>query len=142
MDRFAQLGAAATLEAVEDAELKINGHNSERVAVLISSGIGGIITLSEQIGVMDAKGASRVSPFLVPMMLPDMASGQVSMMLGAKGTQLLPRLRLLQRGGCHRPGAGAATPWRRGHRPDRGRGGRHLPHWSGGIQRLQGLVEA
>ena len=90
MDRFAQLGAAATLEAVEDAELKINGHNSERVAVLISSGIGGIITLSEQIGVMDAKGASRVSPFLVPMMLPDMASGQVSMMLGAKGPNFSP----------------------------------------------------
>ena len=90
MDRFAQLGAAAALEAVEDAELEINGRNSERVAVLISSGIGGIITLSEQIGVMDAKGVSRVSPFLVPMMLPDMASGQVSMMLGAKGPNFSP----------------------------------------------------
>ena len=52
---------------------------------MIASGIGGIITLSEQIGVMDSKGPGRVSPFLVPMMLPDMASGQVSMMLGAKG---------------------------------------------------------
>ena len=52
---------------------------------MIASGIGGIITLSEQVGVMDRKGPNRVSPFLVPMMLPDMASGQVSMLLGAKG---------------------------------------------------------
>ncbi len=85
MDRFVQLGAAAALEAVEHAGLAIDGGNAERVAVIVASGIGGIITLSEQIGVMQARGASRVSPFLVPMMLPDMASGQVSMLLGAKG---------------------------------------------------------
>ena len=90
MDRFVQLAAAATLEAVEQAELTVDGHNGESVAVVISSGIGGIMTLSEQIGVMAAKGASRVSPFLVPMMLPDMASGQVSMLLGAKGPNFAP----------------------------------------------------
>ena len=90
MDRFVQLGAAATMEAVEHAGLHINGSNSERVSVIVASGIGGIITLSEQIGVMDAKGASRVSPFLVPMMLPDMASGQISMLLGAKGPNFAP----------------------------------------------------
>ena len=85
MDRFVQFAVAATLEAMEQASLEVNDGNSERVAVIISSGIGGIITLSEQIGVMDSRGASRVSPFLVPMMLPDMASGQVSMLVGAKG---------------------------------------------------------
>ena len=85
MDRFVQFAVAATLEAMEQASLEVNDSNSERVAVIISSGIGGIITLSEQIGVMDSRGASRVSPFLVPMMLPDMASGQVSMLIGAKG---------------------------------------------------------
>ena len=85
MDRFVQFAVAATLEAMEQASLKVNDGNSERVAVIISSGIGGIITLSEQIGVMDSRGASRVSPFLVPMMLPDMASGQVSMLVGAQG---------------------------------------------------------
>lgn len=85
MDRFVQLAAAATLEAVAQADLSIDGHNGDSVGVMIASGIGGIITLSEQIGVMAEKGASRVSPFLVPMMLPDMASGQVSMLLGAKG---------------------------------------------------------
>lgn len=85
MDRFVQLGVAATLEAVEHAQLKITPENAERVSVIVSSGIGGIITLSEQVGVLNDRGASRVSPFLVPMMLPDMASGQISMLLGAKG---------------------------------------------------------
>ena len=85
MDRFAQLAAAATLEAVEHAGVKLEPSCSDRVSVMIASGIGGIITLSEQVGVLHTKGPSRVSPFLVPMMLPDMASGQVSMLLGAKG---------------------------------------------------------
>lgn len=85
MDRFVQLGAVAALEAVDHAGLSINTDNSTRVSVMISSGIGGIITLSEQVKVLQNRGPSRISPFLVPMMLPDMASGQVSIMLGAKG---------------------------------------------------------
>ena len=85
MDRFAQLGAVASLEAVEHSNIKIVPENAERISVMISSGIGGIMTLSEQMVVLQERGASRVSPFLIPMMLPDMASGQVSMMLGAKG---------------------------------------------------------
>lgn len=85
MDRFVQFGVVAALEAVNDAKLSITNQNAEKIAVIVASGIGGIITLSEQIGVMDHKGPSRVSPFLVPMMLPDMASGQVSMILGTKG---------------------------------------------------------
>ena len=85
MDRFTQLGAVASLEAVEHSKIKILPENAERIAVMITSGIGGIMTLSEQMIVLQERGASRVSPFLVPMMMPDMASGQVSMMLGAKG---------------------------------------------------------
>ncbi|CAI8042199.1 3-oxoacyl-[acyl-carrier-protein] synthase 2 [Geodia barretti] len=85
MDRFVQLGAVAALEAVEHAGLKVTSDNCTRVSIMIASGIGGIITLSEQVGVLGSRGPSRVSPFLVPMMLPDMASGQVSIMLGAKG---------------------------------------------------------
>ncbi len=84
-DRFTQMAIAASLEAVRASGLKIDSGNCERVAVMIASGIGGILTLSEQIGVLNEKGPSRVSPFLVPMMLGDMASGQVSMTLGAKG---------------------------------------------------------
>ena len=85
MDRFVQLAAAATLEAAEHSGVEIGPANRDRVSVMIASGIGGIITLSEQMGVLHAKGPTRISPFLVPMMLPDMASGQVSMMLGARG---------------------------------------------------------
>ena len=85
MDRFVQFAAAAALEAVEQSRLIIEPANAERISVMIASGIGGIITLSSQIGVLNDRGPKRVSPFLVPMMLPDMASGQVSMLLGAKG---------------------------------------------------------
>ncbi|MQG66702.1 MAG: beta-ketoacyl-ACP synthase II [SAR202 cluster bacterium] len=85
MDRFVQLAAAASLEAFENSGITINSGNADRMSVMVASGIGGIITLSKQIGVLNGRGPSRVSPFLVPMMLPDMASGQVSMLLGAKG---------------------------------------------------------
>jgi 3-oxoacyl-[acyl-carrier-protein] synthase II len=85
MDRFVQLAAAAALEAMDHGGVKVDAANSERTSVMIASGIGGIITLSQQQEVLLNKGPSRVSPFLVPMMLPDMASGQVSMLVGAKG---------------------------------------------------------
>lgn len=85
MDRFVQLAAVAALEAVEHSGITISPSNRDRVSVMIASGIGGIITLSNQVGVLNQRGPSRISPFLVPMMLPDMASGQVSIMLGAKG---------------------------------------------------------
>ena len=85
MDRFVQLATAAALEATEHANIKVNATNCDRIGVMIASGIGGIITLSQQVGILNTKGASRISPFLVPMMLPDMASGQVSMLIGAKG---------------------------------------------------------
>lgn len=85
MDRFCQLAVAATLEATEQAHLNVDQNNCENVSVIIASGIGGLQTLSEQFAVLQTKGPSRISPFLVPMMLADMASGQVSMLLGAKG---------------------------------------------------------
>lgn len=85
MDRFVQLAVRATLEAKEHSNVDVDLNNSERISVMIASGIGGIITLSGSIGVLHDRGPSRISPFLIPMMLPDMASGQVSMLLGAKG---------------------------------------------------------
>ena len=89
MDRFAQLGAVATLEALDQCGLEITHENNERVSVMVSSGIGGIITLSQQTEVLLSAGPSRVTPFLVPMMLPDMAAGQISMLLGAKGPNFI-----------------------------------------------------
>ena len=88
MDRFTQFAVVAALEAVRDAGLEIKGNNAEAVGVAIGSGIGGIQTIVDQVHVMDAKGPRRVSPFLVPMMIIDMAAGQVSIALGAKGPNI------------------------------------------------------
>lgn len=85
MDRFTQFAIAASLMAVKDADLTINEENADRVGVWIGSGIGGMETYEQQFQVFMEKGQRRVSPFFVPMMIPDMASGQVSIMLGAKG---------------------------------------------------------
>ena len=85
LDRFAQFACVASLEAMQHAKLEMEREDRDRVAVLIGSGVGGIITLSEQFKVLETKGPTRVHPFLVPMMLVDMAAGQVSMLIGAKG---------------------------------------------------------
>lgn len=85
MDRFTQFAVVAAKMAVEDAGLVINETNAPRVGVMIGSGIGGMETLEAQHKILLEKGPNRVSPFLVPMMIANMASGQVSINLGAKG---------------------------------------------------------
>lgn len=85
MDRFTQFAAVAAQEAVANSGLVITDENAHRVATMIGSGIGGLITISEEMQVLSEKGPARVSPFLIPMMLGDMASGRVSMITGAKG---------------------------------------------------------
>jgi len=88
MDRFAQLAVAASLQAVEQAGLRINSMNKDTIGVIVGSGIGGLTTLFEQIGVLMERGPGRVSPFLAPMMICDMAAAQVSIALGVKGPNL------------------------------------------------------
>ena len=85
MDRFTHYAIAASVMAVEDAKLDINDSNATRVGVWIGSGIGGLETLETQHEIFLNRGPKRVSPFFVPMMIPDMAAGQVSIRLGAKG---------------------------------------------------------
>jgi 3-oxoacyl-[acyl-carrier-protein] synthase II len=85
MDRFTHYAIAASVMAVKDANLTINEENAERVGVWIGSGIGGMETFEQQFEVFLNRGYRRVSPFFVPMMIPDMAAGQVSILLGAKG---------------------------------------------------------
>jgi beta-ketoacyl-acyl-carrier-protein synthase II len=85
MDLFTQYAVAASKMAVEDAKLSITDENANRIGVWIGSGIGGMGTYEEQFEKLMTKGPRRVSPFFVPMMIPDMASGQVSIQLGAKG---------------------------------------------------------
>jgi len=85
MDRFAQLAVATSREAVEQAGIKINPNNQNNIGVIVGTGAGGLITLSQQLQVMLQEGPDRVSPFLAPMMGTDMASAQVSILLGVKG---------------------------------------------------------
>ncbi len=85
MDRFTQYAVAGALMAVEDANLHITSENAERIGVWIGCGIGGMETYEQQFNNFLEKGYRRVSPFFVPMLIPDMASGQVSITLGAKG---------------------------------------------------------
>jgi 3-oxoacyl-[acyl-carrier-protein] synthase II len=86
-DRFAQFAVAVAEQAVRHAGLgdDLAPADSERVGVLIGSGIGGIATFEEQTRVMIERGPGRVSPFFVPMFIPDMAAGLISMRYGAKG---------------------------------------------------------
>ena len=90
MDRFAQFAAVASSEALSQAELRPGDIDPFRMAAIVGSGIGGIITLSQQCDVLKGKGPRRVTPFLVPMMLADMAAAQVSMITGAMGANFCP----------------------------------------------------
>ncbi|MBO2534324.1 beta-ketoacyl-ACP synthase II [Rummeliibacillus suwonensis] len=84
MDRFTQFALAASIMAVEDAKLEITPELGLRTGVWIGSGIGGMETYEQQFRNFLEKGQRRVSPFFVPMMIPDMAAGQVSIHFGAK----------------------------------------------------------
>lgn len=85
MDRFTQFACAATKLALEDSKLDISSMDPFDAGVIIGSGIGGTSTWEEQHEILLTKGPSRVSPFFIPMMIPNMATGRVSIMFGAKG---------------------------------------------------------
>jgi 3-oxoacyl-[acyl-carrier-protein] synthase II len=88
MDRFTQLAVAASQEALKDAQLVIDDSNRNDISVMVGSGIGGLGTLSEQLKILIEKGPDRVSPFLIPMMISDMAGAQISINIGAKGANV------------------------------------------------------
>ena len=85
MDRFTQFAIAATKEALAHSGLQITDENRTRIGTLIASGIGGLQTLEEQHRVFLERGPDRVSPFLIPMMIANMASGQVAIQFGLQG---------------------------------------------------------
>lgn len=85
MDRFVQFACAASRMAMDHSGLQITEENAPRVGVMIGSGIGGIRTIEDQIKVMLERGPGRISPFFIPMLISDMASGQVSILFGARG---------------------------------------------------------
>ncbi len=84
-DRYIRFAVGASKMAVQQAGLKIESEDPSRVGVIIGSGIGGLITFQEQHKILLERGVSRVSPFFIPMLIPDMAAGVVSMELKAQG---------------------------------------------------------
>jgi len=107
MDRFTQYAVAAGQQAIDDSGLDINGHNTDRIGVFVGSGIGGIESLESQFAVMAARGPSRLSPFLIPMLLTDTAAGAISIRFGLRG----PNLAVVSAcaTGAHAVGEGAAA---------------------------------
>jgi 3-oxoacyl-[acyl-carrier-protein] synthase II len=88
MDRYTQFALAAAQQALDQAQLTINDSIRDRIGVVIGTGIGGLHTLIEQYEVFKEKGPNRVSPFLVPMMLPDSAGSMVAIHYGLRGPNL------------------------------------------------------
>lgn len=88
MDLFVQYAVAASKMAAEDAKLDMSQEDPTRVGVYIGSGIGGIETLTQQHERMLEKGPGKVSPFMIPMMISNMAVGEVAIQLGAKGANM------------------------------------------------------
>ncbi|WP_046215329.1 beta-ketoacyl-ACP synthase II [Paenibacillus wulumuqiensis] len=91
LDRFVQFAVAATAEALKDSKLNVREDTDpERVGVIIGSGIGGLGTFEDQHSILLEKGPKRISPFFIPMMIANMASGHVSIVHGAKGPNVAP----------------------------------------------------
>jgi 3-oxoacyl-[acyl-carrier-protein] synthase II len=87
-DRFAQLAMAAAKMAMEDGGIEVEKLNRERFGVIVSSGIGGLRTLQEQQTIIMTKGPTRNSPFTIPMLISNMASGLISMEYGLQGPNM------------------------------------------------------
>ena len=85
MDLFVQYAVAAAMMAVEDSQLKVTDERPDRIGVLVGTGMGGIPMLVEQHRILLEKGPDRVSPFFIPGIITNMASGRISMQVGAKG---------------------------------------------------------
>jgi len=88
MDRFVQFAVVAAQQALADAKLEINDSNRDRIGSIIGTGIGGVGTLVSESETLREKGPRRISPFLIPMILPDTAPGQVAINFGIRGPNL------------------------------------------------------
>lgn len=107
MDRFTQFAVAVSKQALDDSGWVVTPDNETRIGVMIGSGIGGINTIVSQLLDMAQRGPDRVSPFLVPMMLPDSAPGQVAIQFGLKG----PNLAVISACATGNNAIGEATEW-------------------------------
>jgi len=90
MDRFAQFAIAASKQAIADAEFVIDDLNADQVGVIIGTGIGGLKVLEDQQEIYLTRGPDRCSPFMIPMMIANMAAGLTAIHTGAKGPNTCP----------------------------------------------------
>jgi 3-oxoacyl-[acyl-carrier-protein] synthase II len=88
MDLFVQFALAATKEALEDAQLTITPEIAEHIGVIVGTGLGGLPTFEKNHSALLEKGPGRVSPFFIPMLIANMASGHIAMHFGAKGPNI------------------------------------------------------
>ena len=88
MDRYTQFGVAAARMAMEDAQLHAQDYNPYRMGTIIGTGIGGIETFQQAADTLATRGPSRMGPFVIPMLIPNMVSGMVSIELGLKGSSM------------------------------------------------------
>jgi 3-oxoacyl-[acyl-carrier-protein] synthase II len=85
MDLFIHYAIAATKEALEDAQLSITPENSERIGVIVGTGLGGLPSIERYHKVLLERGPSRITPFFIPMLIANLASGQIAILYGPKG---------------------------------------------------------
>ena len=85
MARFTQLGVAAAKMALDDSKLQLEQEAMDRIGVLMGNGGASLPTIEEQTRILVSKGGMRISPFFVPMTLPNMAAAQISRIFGFKG---------------------------------------------------------
>ena len=85
MDLFIQYAMGAAQEAMEDSGLQITPENADRIGVIVGTGLGGLPTLEKYHQILLEKGPSRISPFFIPMLIANLASGQIAIRFGAKG---------------------------------------------------------
>ena len=137
-DRFCQFGVVASKQAVDQAQLLIDESTQHRIGVAIGSGVGGLLMMESQAHVLADRGPDRVSPFCVPMMIPNMAAGLTAIALGRQGSQQRRGHRLRRRLQRHRRclPADPARPGRR-HGLRRSRIGDHSPG-GGRLRQCQG----
>jgi 3-oxoacyl-[acyl-carrier-protein] synthase II len=90
MDRFIHFGVAAAIMAIDDSGLKIDEKNAGRVGVIVGAGMGGLPAIEHYHKILLEKGPKRITPFFIPMLIINLAAGQISIRLGAKGPNSSP----------------------------------------------------
>jgi len=88
MDLFIQYALAATKEAVEDSKLSITPENGDRIGVIVGTGLGGLPTIEKYHQILMERGPGRISPFFIPMLVANLAAGQIAIQYGAKGPNI------------------------------------------------------